>query len=221
MIELRGISKSYHMGGEPVQVLHSVDLTVQEGELLALVGRSGSGKSTLLHILGCLDHPDTGSYKLDGEEIGTLGDDARAALRCRRIGFVFQSFHLLGRMTALENVSVPMAYARVPVRKRHKRAADLLARVGLAARAGHRPTQLSGGEQQRVAVARALANEPRILLADEPTGNLDARAAASVLALFAELRKELGLTVVIVTHDDEIARGAERRVSLADGKVVS
>ncbi|HEV8320105.1 MAG TPA: ABC transporter ATP-binding protein [Myxococcota bacterium] len=220
MIELRGIRKSYQMGGAPVEVLRAVDLDVARGDFVALVGRSGSGKSTLLHILGCLDHPDAGSYRLDGAELGALDDDARARLRCGRIGFVFQSFHLLGRMTALENVAMPMAYARVAPRARRRRAAELLGRVGLAERAGHRPTQLSGGEQQRVAVARALANEPTLLLADEPTGNLDARAAESVIALFGTLRRELGLTVVLVTHDPVVARAAERQVTLAEGRVV-
>jgi len=221
MIEVRDIHKVYRAGQVETTVLRGVSLAIARGEFVALMGASGSGKTTLMNVLGCLDQPSSGEYWLDGEEVGRLSSDRRAALRCRKIGFVFQSFNLLARTSALDNVLMPVAYSRdtTPVARR-QRARELLERVGLGDRLGHEPSQLSGGQQQRVAVARALVNAPQLLLADEPTGSLDSRASADLLAMFGELHSRDGLTIVIVTHDDGVARHAQRLVRLRDGVIV-
>ncbi len=219
LIQAENLVKIYRMGQVEVPALRGVSLTVEPGEYVAIMGPSGSGKSTLMHILGCLDRPTEGSYRLEGREIATLDEDQRAEIRKRRVGFVFQQFNLLSRLTALENVEVPMVYLGMPPRERRKRALALLERVGLAQRAHHRPTEISGGEAQRVAIARALANDPALILADEPTGNLDTRTGREILAFFRELHRE-GRTIVVVTHDPEVAQEAERIVYLRDGKVV-
>lgn len=219
VIEAVGLMRRYG-GAGGVLALDHVDLTVTSGEFVALVGTSGSGKSTLLQLLGCLDRADGGSYKLDGDEVSTLSDVKLAGVRNQRIGFVFQSFHLLPRLRADENVALPLRYARWPEAKRLERAAELLDRVGLSDRRHHLPTELSGGQCQRVAVARALAADPPLLLADEPTGNLDRRSSEDVLKLFQELHAE-GRTIVLVTHDPGVAEIATRQVRLEDGKIVS
>jgi len=220
VIEFRDLTKIYVMGDEEVPALAGVSLTIARGEYVAVVGPSGSGKSTLMNILGGLDRPTTGSYRFEGEEVGEFGDDALADFRRRRIGFVFQSFQLLPRLTALQNVELPMIYAGTPRGERRARAAELLDRVGLGSRMGHRPTQLSGGQQQRVAIARSLANKPDLLLADEPTGALDSHTGEEVLKLFHELNDD-GLTLAIVTHDPDVANEAHRRVAFRDGLIVS
>ncbi len=220
MIEVRDLRKIYVMGDETLAALAGVTLTIARGEYVAIIGPSGSGKSTLMNILGGLDRPTSGEYHFEGEDVAHFSDDQLAEFRNRRIGFVFQSFQLLPRLTALQNVELPMIYAGVGVAERRARAAELLDRVGLGARMGHRPTQLSGGQQQRVAVARSLANRPALLLADEPTGALDTRTSEDVLALFGELNAE-GLTLAIVTHDPEVAQAARRRITFRDGLVVS
>ena len=220
MIEFRDLTKIYVMGEEEVPALAGVSLTIERGEYVAVIGPSGSGKSTLMNILGGLDRPTSGSYRFEGEEVGEFGDDALAEFRRRRIGFVFQSFQLLPRLTALQNVELPMIYAGTPRTERQARAAELLERVGLGTRMGHRPTQLSGGQQQRVAIARSLANRPDLLLADEPTGALDSHTGEEVLKLFHELNGD-GLTLAIVTHDPDVANEAHRRVAFRDGLIVS
>ena len=220
MIEFRDLTKIYVMGEEEVPALAGVSLTIERGEYVAVIGPSGSGKSTLMNILGGLDRPTSGSYRFEGEEVGEFGDDALADFRRRRIGFVFQSFQLLPRLTALQNVELPMIYAGLGRSDRRARAAELLDRVGLASRMGHRPTQLSGGQQQRVAIARSLANRPDLLLADEPTGALDTHTGEEVLKLFHELNED-GLTLAIVTHDPDVANEAHRRVAFRDGLIVS
>jgi putative ABC transport system ATP-binding protein len=219
MIEIEALSKTYVMGEETVTALDSVDLTITRGESLAIVGPSGSGKSTLMNILGGLDRPSRGRYRFEGEDVGGLSDDQLADFRNRRIGFVFQSFQLLPRLSALQNVELPMIYGGVSPGLRRERAAALLQRVGLGSRMGHRPNQLSGGQQQRVAIARALANQPDLLLADEPTGALDSATGVEVLSLFRELNTE-GLTVVLVTHDRGVADAARRRIAFRDGRVI-
>jgi putative ABC transport system ATP-binding protein len=218
LVELGAVGKAYRTGEVEVPVLHGVELTIRAGDYLAIMGRSGSGKSTLMHIIGLLDQPSTGSYRFEGREVGGLGDDERSHLRGRAIGFVFQRFHLIPNLDVLANVELPMRYQRVPRALYRARATQLLERVGLGHRLGHRPTQLSGGEQQRVAIARALVNHPRLLLADEPTGNLDTSAHAQIMGLFSELRRELGLTVVLVTHDPGVGRAAERCIDVIDGR---
>jgi len=219
VIQLSGLRKIYVMGDEQVAALAGVDLTIARGENVAVIGPSGSGKSSLMNILGGLDRPTTGAYRFNGEDVGRFSDDELAAFRNRRIGFVFQSFQLLPRLSALQNVELPMIYAGLEPRERRERAAAMLERVGLGARMNHKPTQLSGGQQQRVAIARALANGPDLLLADEPTGALDTHTGQEVLALFRQLNNE-GLTLVLVTHDREVAAGAQRRVSFRDGLIV-
>jgi putative ABC transport system ATP-binding protein len=218
MIHIEGIRRTYAVDGQSIPALDGVDLHIRRGEHVAITGASGSGKSTLLNILGCLDRPNAGRYRLEDADVADMDDDALSELRNRRIGFVFQSFHLLPRLTVLENVLLPLRYCLdlVPGVEAHAR--DLLSRVGLADRMGHRPQQLSGGQQQRAAIARALVLRPALLLADEPTGNLDSRTAADVLALFGELNRE-GQTVVLVTHDQDVAERAARRVRMRDGKV--
>jgi putative ABC transport system ATP-binding protein len=222
MIELRGISRRYRLHGQTVAALDGVDLDVGAGELLAITGASGSGKSTLLNVLGCLDRPDNGHYRLDGEDVAGLDDDAVSAVRNRRIGFVFQSFHLLPRLDVLENVLLPLRFfgelAQGQREAHEARAAELLRRVGLGDRLRHRPQALSGGQMQRVAIARALLMRPALLLADEPTGNLDSRSAAEVVELLRELNAD-GQTALIVTHDPALAEALPRQVRLRDGKV--
>jgi ABC-type lipoprotein export system ATPase subunit len=222
LIELRNVWKIYDLGEVKVEALKQADLTIEQGEYIALIGPSGSGKSTLMNTLGCLDRPTRGSYKLGGEEVATMSRDERARLRNQRLGFVFQNFNLLARTTALENVELPLLYARgMSARERRGRAADKLVQVGLPDRMHHHPSQLSGGQQQRVAIARALVNEPSILLADEPTGNLDSRTSREVIELFRKLNQEARITVILVTHDQEVARNARRTVVLRDGYIVA
>jgi putative ABC transport system ATP-binding protein len=219
LIELRGIEKAYRLGEVSVDVLRGVDLEVATGEYVAITGRSGSGKSTLMNILGCLDQPSAGTYQLAGREVQTLSDDQLSDLRGRTVGFVFQSFHLLKNLTVLQNAELPMEYQGVAPAPRRDKARALLERVGLGHRLTHRPNQLSGGERQRVALARSLANDPSLLLADEPTGNLDTKAREAMLALFEELHRETGITLVVVTHDPSIAERTPRVVHISDGRI--
>jgi putative ABC transport system ATP-binding protein len=222
LIELRDVWKIYDLGEVKVEALRAASLDIEQGEYLALVGPSGSGKSTLMNTLGCLDRPTRGSYKLAGEEVATMTRDERARIRNQRLGFVFQNFNLLARTTALENVELPLLYSRgISARERHRRAKEKLALVGLADRMHHHPSQLSGGQQQRVAIARSLVNEPSILMGDEPTGNLDTRTSSEIISLFWQLNQEQRLTVILVTHDQDVARHARRTVVLRDGQVVA
>jgi ABC-type lipoprotein export system ATPase subunit len=222
LIEIRNLFKIYDLGEVKVNALNGVSLDIQEGEFVALIGPSGSGKSTLMNSLGCLDRPTSGSYLLAGEEVAGMNPDQLAGLRNRRIGFVFQNFNLLSRTTAMENVEAPMLYNLDCSRRERRRRAKLyLEKVGLGNRMDHRPSQLSGGQQQRVAIARALVNQPSILLCDEPTGNLDTRTSREVMALFRELNEVDGLTVILVTHDLDVARQAKRALVLIDGDVVA
>ncbi len=222
LIELRKVRKIYNLGEVIVEALRGVDLTIEQGEYVALMGPSGSGKSTLMNTLGCLDRPTSGSYRLAGEEIATMSNDDRARIRNERIGFVFQNFNLLARTSAIENVELPLMYTkRVSEREARKRAIAMLERVGLGNRLDHHPTQLSGGQQQRVAIARALVNNPSILMADEPTGNLDSRTSREIIALFKELNEKSGLTIILVTHDQDVAKHARRIVALRDGLIVA
>jgi putative ABC transport system ATP-binding protein len=220
IIEVADVAKSYPNGDVAVQALRGVGFTVSEGEFVAIMGPSGSGKTTLLGILGCLDRPTSGSYRLVGEEMATLDEARRARVRRERIGFVFQAFNLIPRTTAYKNVELPLVYGKVPARERKDRVLAALSEVGLSGRAGHRPNQLSGGEQQRVAIARALVVRPSVVLADEPTGNLDSTNAEEVLAILARAH-EGGATIVLVTHSDEVAQRASRIVRLADGVIVA
>lgn len=219
VISLAEVSRVYGEGHAAVWALRDINLTVATGEYVAIMGPSGSGKSTLLHILGCLDRPTTGRYLLRGQLVNDRTDDELALIRNRELGFVFQSFNLLPRMTALRNVEQPLMYAGVPPSERRERSLAALARVGLAERSHHRPNQLSGGETQRVAIARALVTKPSVLLADEPTGNLDSRSGADILALFKELHAE-GTTICLITHDPAVGRQAQRIVYLRDGRIV-
>jgi putative ABC transport system ATP-binding protein len=219
VLELVDVVRAYP-GSPPVQALDGVDLTVMPGEWVAIVGPSGSGKSTLLNLMGALDKPTSGIVRIDGHDVSELSDERLSALRGRALGFVFQSFHLLPNQSAVDNVATALTYHGIPAAQRRGRAATALRRVGLGHRLEHRPTQLSGGESQRVAVARALVGEPALLLADEPTGNLDTRTGAEIMALFAELHGE-GATLVLITHDESIAAAAPRRVHVRDGKVVT
>ncbi len=219
LITLQNLFKVYRMGDDTVNALDGVSLTIAAGEFVAIMGASGSGKSTLLNILGCLDTPTTGSYLLDGIEVSRMSRAQQARVRNRKLGFVFQNFNLLARTTALENVELPSLYgAGLPSRRRRARASELLERVGLGNRAGHSPAQLSGGQQQRVAIARALMNGPPVLLADEPTGNLDTRSSAEIMRLFTDLNRE-GITIVMVTHEEDIATYAARRIVMRDGRI--
>ena len=220
MIAVEGVWRTYRTGPERVEALRGVSLDVAPGAFVAICGPSGSGKSTLMSILGCLDRPTSGRYMLEGVEVASLEDDALAVLRNRRIGFVFQTFNLLPRMTALRNVELPMVYSGLSREERYQRAQEALVAVGLAGRMGHRPNELSGGEQQRVAIARALVNRPAIILADEPTGNLDRTAGEEVMAVFRRL-VEGGATILMVTHNQRIAEQAHRVIQLEDGRVVS
>jgi len=218
MIELSGISKVYELGGTSYPALTDVDLTIERNEFLALTGASGSGKSTMMNILGCLDTPTSGRYRLDGEEVAGLDEERLASVRNRKIGFVFQNFYLMPRMTALDNVAQPLIYRGIGPAARREHARLALQRVGLADRTGHRPNEMSGGQRQRVAVARALVGHPELLLADEPTGNLDSRTAREIIDLFKQLHAE-GQTVVIVTHDPGVAANCPRQVRLHDGRI--
>ena len=219
LIQLEEVTKTYDAGENAVQALRGVDVAIQEGEFVAIIGPSGSGKSTLMHILGCLDSPSEGKYWLDGQDVAEHTSRELARIRNQKIGFVFQGFNLLPRTTAIENVELPMAEAKMPGTERVERARELLAYVGLSARRDHRPSQLSGGEQQRVAIARALANKPRILLADEPTGELDAKTGTEMIGLMGQVNYD-GTTIIVVTHDEELASAASRVVHMRDGVVV-
>jgi putative ABC transport system ATP-binding protein len=219
-LDLAQITKTYKSGSLEVPALQGVDLRVERGEYVAIMGPSGSGKSTMMNIIGCLDRPTTGSYRLDGEDVSRLDDNALAAIRLRKLGFVFQGFNLLARTDALKNVALPLFYAGVGARERDRRAMATLQEVGLADRARHKPSELSGGQQQRVAIARALVNDPAVLLADEPTGNLDTRTSADIMSLFDALHAG-GRTIIMVTHDESIARNARRIVRLLDGRIVA
>jgi len=221
VIQLDHIHKVYTMGDVEVHALRGVSLTIREGEFVAIMGASGSGKSTTMNIIGCLDRPTRGTYILDGEDVSQLSKDERADIRCQKIGFVFQGFNLLSRTSALENVELPMLYLGVDSAARHQRAMDALAAVGLAGREQNHPNQLSGGQQQRVAVARSLVNNPALILADEPTGNLDSRTSVEVLEIFQRLNRERGITLVLVTHEPDIAQYAQRVVVFKDGKIKS
>ncbi|HVI96348.1 MAG TPA: ABC transporter ATP-binding protein [Anaeromyxobacter sp.] len=220
LIEIDRIVKTYIMGDVSVEALRGVSLAIDDGEFVAIMGASGSGKSTLMNVLGCLDRPTSGSYQLGGEEVSRLSAERLASTRNRVIGFVFQSFNLLARTSALENVELPLLYAGVHARERHARAMEALRRVGLGDRADHHPNQMSGGQQQRVAIARALVNAPRLLLADEPTGNLDSRTSEDVMRIFQELGRT-GITVVLVTHEPDIAEYAARVITMRDGLILS
>ena len=219
VIDIQGITKTYVNGKLSVPVLYGIDLQVNKGEFVSIMGPSGSGKSTFMNILGCLDRPTTGSYRLNGDEVATLSDDELAFVRNKQIGFVFQSFNLLTKLTALENVALPMIYAGMDKKTRNERAAALLASVGLGDRMDHLPSELSGGQRQRVAIARALANNPAIIMADEPTGNLDSKSTIDVMNIFRGLYDE-GRTIILVTHEPEIATYASRNVVLRDGLIV-
>ena len=219
MIELRGITRVFEVGGRPVRALRGMDLVVPDGEYLSVMGPSGSGKSTLLNILGCLDRPTAGSYRLEGHEVAELDDIELSRIRRHKIGFVFQAFHMVPRLTAKGNVELPMIFAGTPPEERARRAEAALAAVGLAERVEHRPDQLSGGERQRTAIARAVVMGPTLLLADEPTGNLDSVSGGEVIALLEEMNAG-GLTLVVVTHDPALGRRARRQIRMADGAVI-
>ena len=219
MIELRDIRKTYRMGEMDISALDGISLNVVQGELIAIMGPSGSGKSTLMNVLGCLDRPSGGSYSFESREISAMSDDELAHVRNAKIGFVFQSFNLLPRFTALKNVEMPLIYSGVPARSRTERAMPVLEKVGLQDRMLHKPSELSGGQQQRVAIARALVNNPSLLLADEPTGNLDSRSGAEILNILVELNRQ-GVTIMIVTHDRDIAAMCKRIINLKDGRIV-
>lgn len=219
LLTLSGVKRHYLLGGEVVRALDGVDLRLKRGEYLAIMGPSGSGKSTLMNMIGCLDRPTAGEYLLEGENLGRMEDDARLSrLRGRLIGFVFQTFHLLPLLSAIENVALPLVYQGVPAQERQNRALKALERVGLSDRARHRPSEMSGGQRQRTAIARALVTQPSLILADEPTGNLDSRTSAEILDLFDELHAE-GHTVIVVTHEDDVAARAQRVIHLLDGKI--
>ena len=223
VIAVRNLVKTYVVGEVEVKALRGVNLEVRQGEFLAVTGPSGSGKSTFMHIIGCLDRPSSGLYVLDGQDVSTMSKDALASVRNKKIGFVFQGFNLLSRTSALDNVELPLLYGGNGMRtsERHERALEMLALVGLGNRADHHPNQLSGGQQQRVAIARALINRPSILLADEPTGNLDTRTSIEVMGIFQRLNQERGITIVLITHEMDIAEYGTRMVSFRDGQVVA
>lgn len=222
IIQMQGIIKRYYIGKpNELEILHGIDLTVQEGEFLAIVGESGSGKSTMMNIIGALDKPTEGSYILDGVDMTAARDNELSALRCKKIGFVFQTFNLIARVSALKNVELPMLYAGVPAARRAARAKELLELVGMGDRMNHQPSELSGGQKQRVAIARAMANDPAVLLADEPTGALDSATGRVVMDIFHKLHREQGKTILLITHSQELAAECERIVTLLDGEIVS
>src|SRR5450756_1282359 len=218
VIEIRDLVKDYSLGEVPVHVLKGISFQIERGDFVSIMGPSGSGKSTLMNILGCLDKPTSGSYTLDGISVGQLHRDQLAEIRNKRIGFVFQQFNLLARTSAVENVELPLMYADTPARERHERAMKALLAVGLAGREDHQPSQLSGG-QQRVAIARSLVNDPRIILADEPTGALDSRTSIEIMAIFQRLNREEGITIIVVTHETDIAQYGERLITFKDGRL--
>ena len=221
LIDLRDIHKTYYLGEVDLAVLRGISLIIEKGELVTLMGASGSGKSTLMHILGCLDHPTSGEYWFEGRDISHLSPKERARLRNRTIGFVFQSFNLLPRTTALENVLMPLSYSRegLTEHQRRHRAMEMLEKVGLTDRVHHQPSQLSGGEQQRVAIARSLINRPQVLFADEPTGNLDSHTSEEILRMFEKLNETEGITIILVTHDPNVARHSQRTIRIKDGLI--
>jgi len=220
MLEVVNLFKSYRSGDIEVKALRDVSIKIESGEYVSIMGPSGSGKSTLMNLLGCLDTASSGSYKLDGQEVSVLNDDGLAMIRNRKIGFVFQTFNLLPRLTALANVELPMIYSGLNRKDRREKAIAALGKVGLADRMFHRPNELSGGQTQRVAIARALVNDPTIILADEPTGNLDRETGRDIINLFQKLNSEFGVTLIIVTHDIEVGRSAKRLIQLVDGSIV-
>lgn len=219
IINISNLMKTYKLGGETVHALNNVTLEIEKGEFLAIIGPSGSGKSTLMNMIGCLDRPQSGKYLLDGKDIGKMNDNQLATIRNQKIGFIFQNFNLLTKLTALENVELPLLYSGVATKERRERALEALNKVGLRDRANHLPTQLSGGQQQRVAIARALVGNPAILLADEPTGALDSKTSKEILQVMKELN-ELGNTIILITHDLAIAKQANRMVSIQDGQLL-
>ncbi len=221
LIEVRDLWKVYQLGDVEVQALRGVSLAIASGEIVAVMGASGSGKSTFMNIIGCLDRPTRGTYRLNGTDVSTLSSDDRATIRNHQIGFVFQNFNLIPRTSAIENVELPLFYSDVPIGKQRQRAREALVAVGLSGREHHLPNQLSGGQQQRVAIARALVNQPSLLLADEPTGNLDTQTSIEILDIFQRLNREHAITVVLVTHEPDIATYAQRVITFRDGQVVS
>jgi putative ABC transport system ATP-binding protein len=221
LIEVRDIAKVYHLGDIDLEVLKSVSTTIEKGEFVAIMGPSGSGKSTFMNILGCLDQPTGGTHLMDGVDVGKLSRDELAEIRNKKIGFVFQGFNLLSRTSALENTELPMLYNGLSARERHERAMAALRSVGLEGREDHHPNQLSGGQQQRVAIARALVNEAPIILADEPTGNLDTKTSAEIMELFVKLNREAHITIILVTHEPDIATYSKRIIKFLDGRIVS
>lgn len=221
LIELKNIRKSYHLDGFDLEILKGINLQINQGEFVAIMGPSGSGKSTLMNILGCLDSPSSGEYLLDGKNVESLSSDELAQIRNEKIGFVFQGFNLLSRTSAIENVELPMVYGKVPSSNRKKRAEEALEKVGLKERMYHMPNQLSGGQQQRVAIARAIVNEAPIIFADEPTGNLDTKMSVEIMDLFTHLNQNMGRTIILVTHEEDIAKYAKRIIKIVDGEIHS
>ena len=220
LVELKDIHKSFKLGSESIEILHGIDLTVDRGEFVAMMGPSGSGKSTTMNILGCLDKPTSGQYFLDGKDVSKLNRDQLAAIRNSTIGFVFQGFNLLQRTSALENVELPMLYAGIGAKERHRRAKEALVRMGLEERLNHEPSQLSGGQQQRVAIARGIVNRAPILMADEPTGNLDSKTSDEIMRLFQKLNDDEGITIILVTHEPDVAAFAKRQLLFRDGLIL-